>query len=165
LWYIVPSFIEVQGEFYKHKEDAMRQFALFLVASLLILLTGCDGDFPTADSAQSLTMGAGTIRGTVYLEQGTKGTLANTVVQLYSSSDDMNSSLPRRTILTGQNGEFVFDGVCCGTYTLGVWKDNDGNGVISSGDYSLARSNAEENTCVVTGGCTTDHLLFAIVVQ
>jgi hypothetical protein len=164
LWYIVPSFIEVQGEFYKHKEDAMRQFALFLVAALLVLLTGCDGDFPT-ESNSSGDMQPGTIAGKVHFDPEIQGTAANAIVELYGSGEAMNRGTPARTVLADDKGEFLFDRVCCGTYYLGVWKDNDGNGVISSGDYSFDRSSPEQYTCVVGGGCTVNQIVFATVVQ
>jgi hypothetical protein len=142
----------------------MRQFALFLVAALLVLLTGCDGDFPT-ESFTSAAMQPGTITGKVYLDPGTGGTAGNVVVELYGSCEAMNQCMPARTVLTDDKGEFLFDRVCCGTYYLGVWKDNDGNGIISPGDYSFDRSNPEEHTCVVSGGCTVNHIVFATIVQ
>jgi hypothetical protein len=62
----------------------------------------------------------------------------------------------------GENGEFAFTGVCCGTHYLGLWKDNDANGVMSSGDFSFDRFNPE--CCGVHKDATSYHTLAVTVV-
>jgi len=62
----------------------------------------------------------------------------------------------------GEDGAFAFDGVCCGTHYLGVWKDNNAGGVICSGDYWIDRSNPER--CCVRKDAVDYHSMILVVV-
>lgn len=141
----------------------MRHSAGFLLAVPLVLLASCtDTITPPPESAM---LQSGTITGQVFLDPDIQGTVANAVVELYCSCECMIGGRPAQTVLAGENGQFSFDGLCCGTYFVGVWKDNDANGMISSGDLSFDRSTPEQCCCRVPGGCTVNHVVSAIVVQ
>lgn len=138
----------------------MKGFALFAVIVLLAFLAGCDS--PTEIKGDPIEIGQGSIQGRVLVDPDIPGTPAGTVVQLFCSTDAVCYNQPALTVVTGENGEFLFEGVCCGTHYLGIWKDNDANGVISSGDFSFDRSNPER--CCVQKDAADYHALNVIVV-
>lgn len=131
---------------------------LFAVASLLIL-TGCE----SATDPQSGPAEPGTISGMVRLDPDVRGTVDGTVVELYASPEDAMMMRPARTVVADQEGRFEFRDVYPGTHYLGLWKDNDGNGMLSSGDFSIDRS-SQACCCQVNSGCTTQMCPFILVV-
>ena len=138
----------------------MKRFSLFVVIALLAFLAGCDS--PTAFKGNPMEVGYGSIQGWVVLDPYTPGTVAGTVVQLFCSPNAACNNQPAMTVVVGENGEFAFNGICCGTHYLGLWKDNDGNGLISSGDFSSDRLNPEP--CCVQKDAVDYHTLTATVV-
>ncbi len=138
----------------------MKRISMCAVIGLFAFLAGCDS--PTAYKGDPVEVGWGSIEGKVVLDPDIPGTVAGTVVQLYCSPDAVCFNQPALAVVVGENGEFVFDGVCCGTHYLGLWKDNDANGVISSGDFSFDRSNPER--CCVHKDAADYHALNVTVV-
>jgi hypothetical protein len=138
----------------------MKGISLFAVIAMLAFFAGCDS--PTTIKDYPIEVGQGSIEGKVLLDPDIPGTVAGTVVQLFCSPDAACNGQPGMAVVVGENGEFVFNGVCCGTHYLGVWKDNDANGMISSGDYSFDRLNPER--CCVQKGAVDYHTLTPIVV-
>jgi hypothetical protein len=144
-----------------NQEVAMKIISFFAVIALLAFVAGCDP--PDAPKGDPIEVGHGSIEGRVLIDPDIPGTVDGTVVQLFCSSDAVCYNQPTLTIVTNDNGEFVFDGVCCGTHYLGLWKDNDANGVISAGDFSFDRSNPER--CCVHNDAVDYHVLNVSVVQ
>jgi hypothetical protein len=138
----------------------MRKISLFAVIALLACLEGCDSLTDFKDQPVELELGS--IQGFVVLDPDVTGTVAGTVVQVFCSQDAACNNQPGMTVVVGENGEFVFNGVCCGTHYLGLWKDNDGNGMVSSGDYSFDRLNPER--CCVQKDGVDYHTLTVFVV-
>lgn len=138
----------------------MKSFVLFSVVVLLAFLSGCESDEPSI--LAPMDAGHGAIQGRILVDPDFVGTPAGAVVQLFCSSAALSNNEPSKTIVTGENGEFTFEGVRCGTYYLGVWKDNDADGVMSSGDFTFDRTNS--SPCCVQQGETHYHSLSVIVV-
>lgn len=138
----------------------MKRISLFVAIALLAFLAGCDP--PTTIKDLPIEVGQGNIQGKVFIDRDISGTVAGTVVQLFCSPEAACYHQPALSVVVGENGEFVFNGVCCGTHYLGVWKDNDANGVISSGDFSFDHSNPE--CCCVHKDATDYHTLTVTVV-
>ncbi len=137
----------------------MKIISLFAVITLLALLAGCDS--PTT-TGEAIPVEQGNIAGIVRLDPGVQGTVAGTYVHLYCSPEAACANQPGMTVMIAEDGAFSFAGVCCGTHYLGIWKDNDANGVLSSGDYSFDRANPE--CCWVQKGATDYHVLNVTVV-
>ena len=131
---------------------------LFAVASLLVF-AGCDN----ATDPQTAPTEPGTIAGVVRLDPDVKGTVDGTIVELYNSAEDVMIMRPARTVVADQSGRFEFREVYPGTRYLGLWKDNDGNGMLSSGDFSIDRS-SQACCCQVNSGCTTQMCPAILVV-
>jgi hypothetical protein len=138
----------------------MKINSLFIVIALLAFLVGCDDD-PTI--LEHNDGGQGSIVGKVILDPDIPGTVAGTVVQLFCSTDAVCANSTSLTVVVGENGEFAFNGICCGTHYLGLWKDNDANGVISPGDFSFDRSNPV--CCCVQKDAADYHSLSPLVVR
>jgi hypothetical protein len=142
----------------------MRLLALFSVVALLALIAGCEQPTPpNLTDPEPIVMVPGTIQGTVVLDPDIVGTVDRTVAELYCSCDAMLRNQPTCMVAVDENGKFTFTGVCCGTYFIGAWKDNDRNGVHSTGDYSFDRTNTEQNVCCVKSGSTASVTLALVV--
>jgi hypothetical protein len=138
----------------------MKRISLFAVIALLASLAGCDS--PTDLKGEGVEAGHGSIQGWVVLDPDMPGTVAGTVVQLFCSPDAACTGQAGMTVVVDEDGEFVFNGIYCGTHYLGLWRDNDANGMISSGDYSFDRLNPER--CCVQKGAVDYHTLAPIIV-
>lgn len=139
----------------------MKSIVLFSVVALLAFVSGCESEDPSI--LAPMDVGHGAIQGRILVDPDVVGTPAGAVVQLFCSSAALSNNEPGRTTVTRENGEFTFEGVCCGTYYVGVWKDNDANGVLSSGDFTFDRTNPDP--CCVQQGETHYHSLSVIVVR
>jgi hypothetical protein len=42
-----------------------------------------------------------------------------------------------------------------GVYYIGLWKDNDRDGLLSSGDFTVNRASREQCACQVSAYCNT----------
>jgi hypothetical protein len=131
----------------------MRHFVLLLVLASLVFLTGCDN--ATDPPAVEPIVGPGTVSGIIHLDPDIQGTIDGTVVQLYTSRNDAAVMHATRSVVVDQTGNFTIDAVPSGTYYLGAWKDNDRNGLVSSGDFLNDRSSHENCCCQVMSGCST----------
>jgi hypothetical protein len=152
--HIVSSFNEAQQHNVHFMEDAMRLFALLFVASSLVLLTGCDSVVDPEPLSPPPSIG--TITGTVHLDPDIQGTIDGTIVQLYTSYDDAVVMHADRAVVVDQNGGFEFKDVYTGTYYIGLWKDNDRDGLMDSGDFTINRESREQCACYANAGCVTE---------
>lgn len=131
----------------------MRTVALLFSAILLIGITGCN-EPPEINGPEPVPLVTGTLNGVLRFDHDVQADITGTRVDLYCSCDDMQRMVPAYSVEAEASGLFVFPAVCCRTYYVGAWKDNDQNGVVSSGDYLSERLNPQSCLCEVRPGNT-----------
>ena len=131
----------------------MKSLTFLPVIAALVWLGGCNGDVNS--SSPSAPIEAGTISGTVRLAPNASGTVDGTIVYIYTSREDAMLMRPTVNTVADQWGDFSFAAVYPGKYYIGLWKDNDFDGVLDSGDFGTDRSNHENCCCNVNSGCNT----------
>jgi hypothetical protein len=62
---------------------------------------------------------------------------------------------PTVSVIADRNGSFEFASMYPGKYYLGLLKDNNADGVLGSGDFTVDRSVLENCCCNVNWACTT----------
>lgn len=127
----------------------MRLFALLFVVASLALVMGCSED------QNIVYQDRGTLTGTVRLDPDIQGTIDGTIVQLFTSYEAGLRNDPERVVVVDGSGNFEFRDLYAGTYHVGLWKDNDRDGLLDSGDFSVNRDSPESCACCVSGGCNT----------
>lgn len=136
----------------------MRLFGLLLVVASLTLFVGCSED------QNIVNQDRGTLSGTVRLDPDIQGTIDGTVVQLFTSYEAGLRNAPERVVVVDQSGSFEFRDLYPGTYYIGLWKDNDRDGLLDSGDFAVDRGSPEHCACCVNGGCNTSVCPCIVVV-
>ncbi len=131
----------------------MRLLVVLLAIAVFAGLTGCEGDVSSPGS--SAMPEPGTISGTVQLDPGAEGTVEGTAVYIYASREDAMMMRPTVSVVADKNGSFEFASVYSGKYYLGLSKDNDADGVLDSGDFTVDRSVLQNCCCDVNCGSIT----------
>jgi len=107
-----------------------------------ILITITDGN--GGNTSRNVTFivttapNSGIVEGTASLPLEIIGDLSNTRISLYSSIELWNRNIPYISVIStdsGQSVSFVIRNVSAGKYYLDAWKDNDNDGLWSSGDF------------------------------
>jgi len=121
----------------------MKPLVGILAALLVLTLSACKDD-PAKGSLitqPAVSMPTGTIDGEFTLPPTATGPLDHIQVAIYKSDVDLRTRQPAKVVQTDVKGEFVITGVCCGQYYIDAWKDIDGDGTVSAGDYYLVYAN------------------------
>ncbi len=90
-----------------------------------------------------------TITGTASLAPGVTGDLSGAYASIYASAQDWSQDnyIARINVNgAGTTVNFTFNNVADGTYYLDIWKDNDGNGTWSNGDFAGVYGTLDPNT-------------------
>lgn len=105
-----------------------QSFAALLLAFFMLAAVGCDSSEDPAPTT-------GTISGTISLPQGAAGDINNTRVALFDDIDSFRNNVSTVSTTADANGAYSFGNLNPDSYFLAAFKDNDNNGVISSGDF------------------------------
>ena len=127
----------------------MRLFVLLFVVASLGLVMGCGED------QNIVYQDRGTLSGTVRLDPDIQGTIDGTIVQLFTSYEAGLRNTPERVVVVDGSGNFEFRDLYAGTYYVGLWRDNDRDGLLDSGDFTVSQGSPESCACCVNGGCST----------
>lgn len=117
-----------------------------------LAVTVTEGKMVTVDFTVYTYGGGGasnTINGTASLSQGLTGDLSGAYASIYASSNDWaaDNYISRITVSgSGATVNFTFNDVADGTYYLDIWKDMDGSGTWSSGDFAGVYGSLNPNT-------------------
>lgn len=110
----------------------LRSALLALVAlSFAVALPACDSGGDEPDDPPSTT---GIINGRFSLQAGAGGSIDNARVAIYINRAEFDSDNFLTTTAASNTGSFEFTNVNPGNYYLDIWKDNNNNRVIDSGD-------------------------------
>ena len=114
-----------------------------IAASLIVLLFGCESNstYPLSEKA------LGVVTGSIQLNPDLQGSVAHTRIALYRSTEDYAMRVAAAVGEADANGNYVIAGVAPGRYYVDAWKDNDGNGGISRGDFYAIHCNAQGHLC------------------
>ncbi len=146
---------------------ALRRPTALLLVLFMLAAVGCDnasdGDDDPPPPPPATT---GTVAGQMTLPPGTNGSVANARVALYADQDDYFTDSFAYQIGAGGDGSYSIGNVVPGTYFMDVWKDNNNDGVINSGDFygvfgSLTAGNVNLTPISVAAGQTAT-ISFAI---
>lgn len=79
-----------------------------------------------------------TVAGTLTMAPGMSGDLGATMVCIYADYNDWTAFRPLRfvpSVGAGQQAYYTMTNIPPGTYYIDAWKDNDGNGTWTEGDF------------------------------
>lgn len=111
----------------------LRRAALLAIAlTFAFTLPACDsgGDEDPIDPPST----TGIINGRFSLQAGAGGSIDNARVAIYVTKAEFDNDNFLTTVAASSNGSFEFTNVNPGNYYIDVWKDNNNNRVIDTGD-------------------------------
>lgn len=112
----------------------VKTLLFFLV--LVVIFIGCDKEDKSDPVSPPPPPPAttGTVAGTISVPPGSSSSPANTRVAVYANYDDWLNDRTLRTVGADANGNYTIGNLPPGSYYLDAWKDQNGDGRISSGD-------------------------------
>lgn len=113
------------------------------VVSVALFLAGCE----TKNSNPLTENPYGTVTGSVQLNPAVPGTPSKTRVAIYRTIEDYFSRRPAAQAVADEHGTYVISSVPPGHYFVDAWKDNDGNGGLTPGDFYAVHCNGEGRLC------------------
>ena len=89
----------------------------------------------------------GTIKGTVMLGDGLNGSVEFARVAIYRNQINLDRRSPCEITEVDASGDFVFTDLKCQGYFIDAWKDNDGDRVITTGDFYYMLTDGNSCAC------------------
>jgi hypothetical protein len=130
----------------------MKTLACVLALLTLFVLSGCGGDYGGNAGPQPPS---GNFDGEFFLDPSVQGSVDNVQVAVYESEAAYVARQPLFVTQTDANGRYFIDNVPPEHYVLDAFKDNDGDGRVTSGDYYLAHTGCPGcAACVIVDGST-----------
>ena len=127
------------------KQRLIRRGAGVIIALAAFALWGCQE--PSGGVIEPSAPEPATIQGSVILVDGLSGSVENSRIAIYRDLAAFEQRSPCDLVEVDATGSFEFCELRCEAYYLDAWKDNDGNGLVTSGDFYFAHKDGNSCAC------------------
>ena len=138
------------------RQRMIRRIAGFVAILAVFTLWGCQD--PSGGIIEPANPEPAMIQGSVLLSEPMSGSVENSRVAIYKDLAALEQRSPCDIVETDATGAFEFCELRCEGYYLDAWKDNDGNGLVTSGDFYFVHRDGNSCACLLhlTAGKVTN---------